>query len=961
MSPPALAHELYPPPSFLVPDDVFSAETERDNVGVGGLPSETHLVLLCLDYLRELRRSYSPKNLRAAEGLDADWLSVACYALNRSFVRPGHLRHSSREEDEDKDDRNTDPSRQEKGNDAWFDPEAGSLSARGCPMPLRWMQIRAGLGSSSRDGAGAGGQSLFDAESVVLPCMEEIESEILSDRDPRRREGLPADADPAADGDDPMNWYEYEDNHRSNSHRFFPLNGLAPGVAADDGAIGVFGPLSLGEIAAAGLAGLSARTRLDAEREMVRTPLFEQFLNAVSSKGFFVITDAAVSSEGPGLVQGEITTKDIDKRKKVIYEERYCKVVSKFRTKLAKKAFAASGNMYDMQNAGSGLVGVSSSFESANAKTIGDATNQSSGSGGTSLVAVTAAERQRRRRERRIEACAAIDQGAEPSANTASASVAHIPPAKKLLSPPGADGPTSRPPQGLRSPLRNCSRSNLEPGGAVDTGVPDTTTEAHTGKSLQATTSSGKGEEVILFAPPSGAEATEQTSAVHHHPPMTATREEESPTSRNKPYSSSDLDKAERIKSSGNLYMQHQDYRSAVKRYTAAIELVPLGPNSHVYLCSRAAAFLSLQCLEEAIADSQRSLSLRPDYAKAHARKGLAHFLLGNYQEAVEAYESALKQEPDNRGNRAYLDKAKRKIRKQIEKEAVVAERVGCFNENNYSPRREHRSRGGTKDRHTKLEEGSGAEAPPDWVGRFCNTRSNDKKQRDSKADYGMDLPPQSGSRDSSERRSRDTVLFEADSLKSRGNSCMSSQNFVGALKAYTKALELSPSGPSSHIFFSNRAAALCYLERYVEAEIDSARALALKPKFGKAHAMLGLSRFFLGNDVGAIEAYEVALRYDPDNAASQSNLEKALHRLEVSKERKTDHGGRRDDRSEEKSVLPSSYMEESKLAETNPDAAMQEMGSMGLRQAVEEDIEADWDDATIEFSIIQRLHIRSP
>mmetsp|Transcript_11974 Transcript_11974/g.18148 ORF Transcript_11974/g.18148 Transcript_11974/m.18148 type:complete len:98 (+) Transcript_11974:94-387(+) len=57
-----------------------------------------------------------------------------------------------------------------------------------------------------------------------------------------------------------------------------------------------------------------------------------------------------------------------------------------------------------------------------------------------------------------------------------------------------------------------------------------------------------------------------------------------------------------------------------------------------------------------------------------------------------------------------------------------------------------------------------------------------------------------------------------------------------------------------SHVYFSNRAAVLCYLERYEEAELDSERPLALVPEFSKAHAKLGLSPYFLKDYEGSVE-----------------------------------------------------------------------------------------------------------
>ena len=109
----------------------------------------------------------------------------------------------------------------------------------------------------------------------------------------------------------------------------------------------------------------------------------------------------------------------------------------------------------------------------------------------------------------------------------------------------------------------------------------------------------------------------------------------------------------------------------------------------------------------------------------------------------------------------------------------------------------------------------------------------------------------------------------------------MARREYTLALDAYTQAIQISPNGPQSHVYYSNRAAALCYLERYRDAVDDSEKSLELSPSYGKAHARLGLSRFFLQDYAGAVAAYTAALQHDPDNAASKSYLAKAKAKLE--------------------------------------------------------------------------------
>ena len=66
--------------------------------------------------------------------------------------------------------------------------------------------------------------------------------------------------------------------------------------------------------------------------------------------------------------------------------------------------------------------------------------------------------------------------------------------------------------------------------------------------------------------------------------------------------------------------MQMKQFEQALKSYSAALELSPAGPNSHVYFSNRSAAYLSLNDHARSIRDSESSLELCPEYAKAHSR-----------------------------------------------------------------------------------------------------------------------------------------------------------------------------------------------------------------------------------------------------------------------------------------------------------------------------------------------------
>ena len=78
-------HYLQQPPHDSTPTNNPNANT--NTATPPPIPTEAQLTLLCLDYLRSLRRSYhqNPQDLLNGEGLHADYLSLAIWSLNRAF------------------------------------------------------------------------------------------------------------------------------------------------------------------------------------------------------------------------------------------------------------------------------------------------------------------------------------------------------------------------------------------------------------------------------------------------------------------------------------------------------------------------------------------------------------------------------------------------------------------------------------------------------------------------------------------------------------------------------------------------------------------------------------------------------------------------------------------------------------------------------------------------------------
>ncbi|EJK76240.1 hypothetical protein THAOC_02012, partial [Thalassiosira oceanica] len=701
------------------------------------------------------------EDLGNAEGLDADYVALAAWALSRAFVRPGRLRHAdakvSRLVEEDK---------RRRREDVTFFLGGGGLAGledgqAGNDAAYRLLDdddIDGGeealLGSEPRKEDGI---SLSRSNVVIPSSMDDITDEVLL-RHPREK-WQQDDGGEADDGDDGM-YYEHNDGHLSNSHRFYHLRGLAsegsstveglmtprgftpsgagggPGVMSP-AAVHVHGlPLTLGEVAAAGISSLNARTRVDAEREMVRSPLFRQFVKAASDGGFFA--DSRKSSPEKksrnGVDNDENDTEDGGERgslSRLVYEDRYRKVVGKFQSKLAMKE---QGTRYAPSPSMRG----------------GDRFDAVDRNG---VPYEDVAERQRARRE----AGAARVRGMR----------------------------TARPPESEEEPASSPTKGSARP-------------EIETAAADEPPPSSDEGRSPAVEA---GDPPTPRTAAALPH------------------YREAELHNGE-----GDAHMSEVRYRDALDAYNAALRLAPAGPDSHLYYSNRSAAHFALGDFERSIRDGERSVALAPtSNAATHVRLGEAHLSLGQDEEAADAFEAAILIDPENGRAREML-KEVRGAEVEVAKSPVESAGDG--------------------------EGGRGAVWPTPF---------------DEDGGGGGD-----GDGENEEVEAR------AMEHKDNGNSHMSSKEYERALGEYNAAIGLSPSGPNSHVYYSNRAAAYCYLAEYRLASEDCRTSIDLKPDYEKAHSRLGLSLYFLEDYRGAVEAYKASLDLDPRNKASVSYLAKA-------------------------------------------------------------------------------------
>ncbi|CAM9696676.1 unnamed protein product, partial [Phaeothamnion confervicola] len=131
-----------------------------------------------------------------------------------------------------------------------------------------------------------------------------------------------------------------------------------------------------------------------------------------------------------------------------------------------------------------------------------------------------------------------------------------------------------------------------------------------------------------------------------------------------------------------------------------------------------------------------------------------------------------------------------------------------------------------------------------------------------------------------------------AEEAKARGNVHIAKQEYDDAARCYSEAINLSPAGPSSHIFFCNRAAAYCYLGRYKDAVEDCLNSVDLNQNYVKAFSRLGFAHFKSEDWAAAVKAYTRALELEPGNAANRDYLKQAQAKLRAADADASGSGG---------------------------------------------------------------------
>ncbi|KAM3277372.1 hypothetical protein ACQJBY_045317 [Aegilops geniculata] len=99
------------------------------------------------------------------------------------------------------------------------------------------------------------------------------------------------------------------------------------------------------------------------------------------------------------------------------------------------------------------------------------------------------------------------------------------------------------------------------------------------------------------------------------------------------------------LKSRGRAAFAKEDYHAALYFFGRVIEIDPSDPTM---FSNRSACWLQMREWERALSDAQYCRKLQPDWCKGWFREGTALTFMENYQGAADAFQEALKREPES-------------------------------------------------------------------------------------------------------------------------------------------------------------------------------------------------------------------------------------------------------------------------------------------------------------------------
>ena len=106
------------------------------------------------------------------------------------------------------------------------------------------------------------------------------------------------------------------------------------------------------------------------------------------------------------------------------------------------------------------------------------------------------------------------------------------------------------------------------------------------------------------------------------------------------------MNETEELKLKGNAALEAKKYDEAIDYYTQAIAL---DTSNHLLFSNRSAVYIKQEKYKEALDDALKTIELKKDWSKGYFRKATVLKYLSRFDDAINAFEEALKYDPHNK------------------------------------------------------------------------------------------------------------------------------------------------------------------------------------------------------------------------------------------------------------------------------------------------------------------------
>ncbi|KEY68445.1 hypothetical protein S7711_01219 [Stachybotrys chartarum IBT 7711] len=127
---------------------------------------------------------------------------------------------------------------------------------------------------------------------------------------------------------------------------------------------------------------------------------------------------------------------------------------------------------------------------------------------------------------------------------------------------------------------------------------------------------------------------------------------------------------ADELKALGNKAIADKNFDDAIDKFTQAIAIQP---ENHILYSNRSAAYASKKEWDSALQDAEKTIQIKPDWAKGYGRKGAALHGKGDLLAANDAYEEGLKHDANN----AQLKSGLASVQKAMDQEGGGGDPIG--------------------------------------------------------------------------------------------------------------------------------------------------------------------------------------------------------------------------------------------------------------------------------------------